>query len=226
MGAGPTGDDPGPHLARSALPPRALLPEAILASADPGAGPQLLLDRVVTRHPAALPTADRCRNPRRRQRRLARDCAAVRGDHGGRVRAEHLERAALHTRLGRHPLRHAADALPPSAAAFAAVLRLHAVRRHHVAAKHRHRRDPADSGGGGAGLGRERAVSGRHGRLAGVSRCPAVPARHRAVAGQRVGAGALSAQVGRACRDTARAQRRHRELPDRDSAGGEAGRHR
>ena len=61
------------------------------------------------------------------------------------LRAERRQRPALHARVGRHPVRHAAGDVPAPAAAVAAVLRAHPARRHHVAHQQRHRRDPARS---------------------------------------------------------------------------------
>ena len=63
---------------------------------------------------------------------------------------------------------------------------------------------------------------GRHARVSGPA---AVSAGHRPFAGQPLGAGALPAPARGARGDPARAQRRHRELSDRDAARGQAGRH-
>ncbi len=97
-------------------------------------------------------------------RRLVRIVGLFAADHARQLRAERGQRPALHARLGRHPVRHAAGDVPPPAAAVAALLRAHAARRHHVAHQQRHRRDPADRRRDRARLVRQRAVPRRHGR--------------------------------------------------------------
>ena len=191
--------------ARSALPPRADLPAALLGAADARTADQPRVDRVLTAHPAALTAARRRRHSGRRPGRPAAGRAGVRGAHGGGLRVERLERAALHPGVGRHPVRHAAGAVPSPADAVATVLRADPLRRHHVAVELRHRGDSAGGGRGGAGVGGQRAVPRRRRRHARLSGPAAVSARGGPVAGQHLGAGALPAPARGARGDPARA---------------------
>ena len=140
------------------------------------------------------------------------------------LRAERGQRAALHARVGGHPLRHAAGGLRAPAAAVAALLRPHPPRRHRVAPQQRHRRDPARRRRGGAGLGRQRPVPGRLRGDAAVARLAAGAGHGGDHAAEPVDAGALPPPARGARRRPAPAQRRHRQLPDRDAAGLDADR--
>ena len=73
---------------------------------------------------------------------------------------------------------------------------------------------------------RQPPVSGRVGRHDGLARSAAVSGRHRRPAAERLGAGGLPAPARRPRRHVPRAERRHRELSDRDALGHEARGHR
>ena len=119
----------------------------------------------------------RAARPRSRRRSCASSCCSSASTLVG-LRPERRQRASA-TRACRRTILFdmRLDAVPAPAAAVAAVLRAHAARRHRLAHQQRHRRNPARRRRNGAGLGRQRAVPGRHGRHAALARLAAVSRR-------------------------------------------------